>query len=91
MSFFPAIRLVLQRANIIQSFFISQIEKELADPDLQRLEGPSGRSKDTSVAPSTAAETPQPASGAPPTRIKLVSNNSNGAANSSSGNPSDRD
>lgn len=89
--FFPAIRFVLQRANIIQSFFISQIEKELADPDLQRLEDPSGRSKDTSVAPSTAAETPQPASSAPPTRIKLVSNNSNGAANGGSGNPSDRD
>jgi len=82
---------VTQRANKRQSFFISQIEKELADPDLQRLEDPSGRSKDTSVAPSTAAETPQPASSAPPTRIKLVSNNSNGAANGGSGNPSDRD
>jgi ATP-dependent helicase STH1/SNF2 len=67
-----------------QSFFRSQLDKELADhPELRSLDDPSsGSVKDTSVAPSTATETPQPTPSAPPTRIKLVSNSSASNANS---------
>ncbi|KAK4174438.1 putative SNF2 family ATP-dependent chromatin-remodeling factor snf21 [Triangularia setosa] len=78
-------------ARIIEQFFISEFERELADPDLRALDEPSSSAaastKDTSVAPSLTGDTPQPSSAAPPpsggpTRIKLVSNSaSNGQVN----------
>jgi len=74
---------ICQDANLIESFFVSQLDKELTEHhELRALEGPfSGSVKGTSVAPSTATETPQATPSAPPTRIKLVSNSaSNGGA-----------
>ncbi|KAK3331965.1 SNF2-family ATP dependent chromatin remodeling factor like protein [Cercophora scortea] len=66
-------------ANIIESYFREQFDKELADvPELRSLDDPSS-AHDTSVAPSTHTETPQPTPSGPPTRIRLVSN-SNGAS-----------
>ncbi|KAK4192009.1 putative SNF2 family ATP-dependent chromatin-remodeling factor snf21 [Podospora australis] len=74
--------LICQDANIIEAFFKEQLEKELADPDIRALDEPgsgAASTKDTSVAPSTTNATPQPVSTGP-TRIKLVSNNSNGTS-----------
>jgi len=85
---------ICQDANFIESFFRSQLDRELSDhAELRALEDPSSASvKDTSVAPSTSTETPQPTpSAAPgPTRIKLVSNsasntNFNGAGSQING------
>ncbi|KAK5664022.1 hypothetical protein OQA88_236 [Cercophora sp. LCS_1] len=78
---------ICQDANLIESFFRSQFEKELAEhPELRALEDPlAGSTKDNSVAPSTTTETPQPTPSAPPTRIKLVSNSANNTHSNGAG------
>ena len=73
------------RINIGQTFYRDQFDKELSDPELRALEDPSviGSTKDTSVAPSTATETPQPTPGVP--RIRLISNSAASASSSGAG------
>ncbi|KUI65287.1 Chromatin structure-remodeling complex subunit snf21 [Cytospora mali] len=62
-------------ATTIEKYFIEECQKQLQEhPELNELEGSSPQ-KDTSVAPTTSASTPQP-------RIKLINNsasNTNGA------------
>ncbi|KAL2128860.1 hypothetical protein VTI74DRAFT_8565 [Chaetomium olivicolor] len=87
---------ICQDANLIESFFKAEFEKELSeDADLRALEDPSTSSassvKDASVPPSTTAMdgTPQPSSSGATTttttRIKLVSSSVNNAANAANG------
>ncbi|KAK4123860.1 hypothetical protein N657DRAFT_573407 [Parathielavia appendiculata] len=73
---------ICQDVNLLEAFFKSQLEKELAaSPELRALEEGSA-SKDGSAAPpsstaaTTADGTPQPTASGPPTRIKLVSSSS---------------
>lgn len=77
--------LVKSQTNIVQAFYREQFDKELGDPDLRALEDPmaAGSTENTSVAPSTATETPQPTPGVP--RIRLVSNSAASAGSNGAG------